>query len=199
MGEHNFKQAFFKQNNRPPLGRSFRPAEAERDQSSPPRRESSSDLHQGYGGGSEISSNRRDLRGALPRRLPVDWRLGESGQASWEDQKFPEEEVTVSSDSDESDGDHDIMYPECDLVPKPLKDLTILDPFKVGPKSSPFALVTGKAPSTLALQITSEFDQGAIRVWSVKNAHFSSECNKFSVRVCSVSQFFTRVFNAFSM
>ncbi|XP_071996906.1 uncharacterized protein [Engystomops pustulosus] len=61
---------------------------------------------------------------------------GKEGKSSWENKEIREEEVCLSKDSYESSGDHDIMHPECGLVPKSLKNTTVMDSYKMGQKSS---------------------------------------------------------------
>ncbi|XP_071995648.1 uncharacterized protein [Engystomops pustulosus] len=99
-------------------------------------------LYQGHGGGSKISPNGRNLRGSILRRLPTNRRFRKDGKSSWENQEIREEEVCVSKDSYESSGDHDIMHPECGLVPKSLKNIAVMDSCRMGqkPSSSSFAI-----------------------------------------------------------
>ncbi|XP_071990834.1 uncharacterized protein [Engystomops pustulosus] len=61
---------------------------------------------------------------------------GKDEKSSWESQEIREEEVCLSKDSYESSGDHDIMHPKCGLVPKSLKNTTVMDSYKMGQKSS---------------------------------------------------------------
>ncbi|XP_072001164.1 uncharacterized protein [Engystomops pustulosus] len=93
-------------------------------------------FYQGHGRGSKISPNGRNQRDSILRRLPNNRRFRKDEKSSWESQEIREEEVCLSKDSYESSGDHDIMHPKCGLVPKSLKNTTVMDSYKMGQKSS---------------------------------------------------------------
>ncbi|XP_071983916.1 uncharacterized protein [Engystomops pustulosus] len=119
-----------------PLEGSFRPAKIECHLPSPSRRKSPPGFYQGHGRGSKISPNGRNQRDSILRRLPNNRRFRKDEKSSWESQEIREEEVCLSKDSYESSGDHDIMHPKCGLVPKSLKNTTVMDSYKMGQKSS---------------------------------------------------------------